>query len=80
MAMRDIEILVLESITEKCKDPKINLVLMNSVQYSELMSDYMRSQDVIQVLSEALQRPITIKPSKSLSNNEFKWAKDWEQK
>lgn len=76
MAVRPIERLALESINLSCKDPRVNTLLMNPVDYTELTGDYRRYADVVQVLSECLRREITIKSGPNLSKNQFKWTKE----
>ena len=74
MAVRSIETKVLECITKQCKDPRIDLLLVSAPDYAELYRDIRRASDVVQVLSECLQRQITISISTALTPGKFKWT------
>ena len=71
-----LETMVLESITKECKDKKINTLVMNPVDYANLMNDWRRFQDIKQVLEEALQRNVIFSMSTQLVSGQFKWVKE----
>lgn len=78
MAMREIEIKILESVNEFTHSPKFagcDQLMLSAVDYAELFSDERRAADVIQVLSEVIGRPIEIIQTVFLKNGEFKWKK-----
>jgi hypothetical protein len=74
MAMREIELKVLDTVDESLTNRKLNTLFMSAEDYDDLFSDFRRAQDVLQVLNECLSRVITIRIDTDLQPGEFEWV------